>query len=662
MRLIPLLLVLMALPFTSLAQPASPPITPDNADQIVELETWGRGLVYDLAWESDAIVAVASQLGVWLYAPASTELVAPRSTFDQPPLLNADGTRVLSRTRGTQIAISPLFGGPALTIATDGDFDDQAVDFSADESLLLGVALDGSGFVWDVNSGDVISSFTAESSVYAAALNPAGTIAATAVTRWNAGTSADQDVIQLWDTATGEAIVELVDGEMTLVNDLEFSPDGTLLAAAATNAIYVWDVEQAELTQRLTSVPFIAPPAGEQPIVVSDFLSWSPDGARLAVGVTDQTYLLTDVREAGLFSGLYLWEVATGEALSAPPPHPGFSGPLAWHSDGDQIAYAGYDGQVRIWSVSEARDLRVYSRDHHGSAGDVLAITPDGSIVTGSFERMLRLWQAGALIAQSAPHTGTIAAIAISPDGTQIASASRFDTVIDVVIDGVIDAADLGEERLRLDRRAADPFALAFDAEGTRLYGVSGISQTLWLWSAGTDWVDAPTETQFAVPTPVRAATLDPAHDRAAVALEDGTVQIYALAQGKLEAEFTLPASATALVYHPADPGLLIAGLADGQLIAYRGADGTFVAQIANAHDNAIFDLAFDPTGALLATASADETIRLWPADLTDVSLPLATLEGHIDAVRDLVWSQDGTRLYSGSWDTTIRVWGLPQE
>ena len=63
--------------------------------------------------------------------------------------------------------------------------------------------------------------------------------------------------------------------------------------------------------------------------------------------------------------------------------------------------------------------------------------------------------------------------------------------------------------------------------------------------------------------------------------------------------------------------------------------------------------VAFSPDGRTLATSSDDRTVRLW--DAADGS-PRGILEGHIDEVDGLAFSPDG-RLASSSRDKTIRLW-----
>ena len=70
----------------------------------------------------------------------------------------------------------------------------------------------------------------------------------------------------------------------------------------------------------------------------------------------------------------------------------------------------------------------------------------------------------------------------------------------------------------------------------------------------------------------------------------------------------------------------------------------------------AVTAVAASPDGTFLATASADNVIRLWDRETGEASL---TLEGHAAAVTALLFLPDGTRVASASADKTIRFWNL---
>jgi WD40 repeat protein len=75
---------------------------------------------------------------------------------------------------------------------------------------------------------------------------------------------------------------------------------------------------------------------------------------------------------------------------------------------------------------------------------------------------------------------------------------------------------------------------------------------------------------------------------------------------------------------------------------------------LASGHTESIRVTAFNPDGSMLATGSADETIRLWDPRS---GRTLRTLAGHEREVTSLAFSPDGRRLASSSPDMTVRVW-----
>ena len=71
---------------------------------------------------------------------------------------------------------------------------------------------------------------------------------------------------------------------------------------------------------------------------------------------------------------------------------------------------------------------------------------------------------------------------------------------------------------------------------------------------------------------------------------------------------------------------------------------------------DSILSIAFNNEGTLLASGSADRTIKLWNVESrTEV----ATLEGHSDYVNSVAFNSEGTLLASGSDDKTIKLWNV---
>jgi WD40 repeat protein len=71
-------------------------------------------------------------------------------------------------------------------------------------------------------------------------------------------------------------------------------------------------------------------------------------------------------------------------------------------------------------------------------------------------------------------------------------------------------------------------------------------------------------------------------------------------------------------------------------------------------HEHSVTAIAFSPNGKTLASASWDQTARLW--DVATGKL-LGTLKGHNKPVLSLAFSPDGKTLATGSLDFTIVLW-----
>lgn len=75
-------------------------------------------------------------------------------------------------------------------------------------------------------------------------------------------------------------------------------------------------------------------------------------------------------------------------------------------------------------------------------------------------------------------------------------------------------------------------------------------------------------------------------------------------------------------------------------------------------HTDAVFQIAFSPDGAQLASASADRTIRIWELGERE-GRQVYSLIAHEDAINQLAFSPDGRLLVTTGAERRIKFWRL---
>jgi WD40 repeat protein len=103
---------------------------------------------------------------------------------------------------------------------------------------------------------------------------------------------------------------------------------------------------------------------------------------------------------------------------------------VALSSDGRLAASTGRDYTVRIWTTADGKEIRLLDLPKRGIPGSV-AFSPDSrQLMVGSAD-FLRLFdvETGKLEGLFTGHTNAVQAIAFSPDGRHLLSASNDNTV-----------------------------------------------------------------------------------------------------------------------------------------------------------------------------------------------------------------------------------------
>lgn len=105
--------------------------------------------------------------------------------------------------------------------------------------------------------------------------------------------------------------------------------------------------------------------------------------------------------------------------------------------------------------------------------------------------------------------------------------------------------------------------------------------------------------------------------------------------------------------------GNFIASASKDNTIKLWSKDGKYIKNLPG-HTAGVYCIRFSPDGQILASASEDGTIKLWSINgkfwSTNSKLS-KTLTGHRDRVHSISFSPDGQTIVSGSEDKTVRLW-----
>jgi WD40 repeat protein len=325
------------------------------------------------------------------------------------------------------------------------------ISLSADGTLLASGEFDGEVRVWDTASGREIRRWSVgPTPLWAVAFAPDGKTLASAAYA-NSG-------IRFWDVATGRER-HPARGHVGPIRGLRYDPDGKTLVSVSTEGRMLW----WDLAEQLPRRPFAWPARGEDHMV-----TLAPDGSMLADanmlaarGETDQPIQLWDVRTAKpgfrlgnreqrlwavafspggwlLASGeqggrVTLWDVREGKEVRQLKALADVYS-LCFSPDGKALAA----GLWKVNRLSSGRTLQVWdvasgaeqgSFDVHDTVTG-LAFSPDGKVLAGGNgyreDAFVRLWDArtGAELCRHTGHRGSSGAIAFSPDGKRVASAT----------------------------------------------------------------------------------------------------------------------------------------------------------------------------------------------------------------------------------------------
>ena len=302
---------------------------------------------------------------------------------------------------------------------------------------------------------------------------------------------------------------------------------------------------------------------------------------------------------------LTIWDVASGSPVGSPRTFSDVPQSLAFSADGRWAAVGLFDNTIHVFRPGDSAFEKILSG--HSRLVGTLAFSPDSRfLASGSDDWSAMLWET--------------------------ASWDRFAT---------------------LTGHARPIVGVAFANNGRSLLTGSPEDHVLQLWTLPNPLDLASTSAHAG---PVRAVEWNEAGDVLATPGDDREIRLWDPATLR-QLGAALPGFHTdgvrALRFIPGSRYLASAGR-DGKIIVWDWRARRSRSGPVRGHDRWIFDLSVSPDGKTLASASWDNTVKLW--SLPDLR-PLGRLQGNSGAVGGVVFSPDGRLIASASNDHLVRLW-----
>jgi WD40 repeat protein len=252
--------------------------------------------------------------------------------------------------------------------------------------------------------------------------------------------------------------------------------------------------------------------------------------------------------------------------------HRGLIFDVAFSPDSMRLASASADGTVKLWSLDQKTPLTSYNafRSRISNIRSV-AYSPDVlEVVSGCEDGTIKLWNvAQGQVRLTLPEQAlAVLSVQFSPTGPLLATSTGINQQSQIPGELKLWDTKSGEEIANLEGQSTEIKRIAFAADGQRLASIKS----------------------------------------------DRSVLIWNVADRTIAATFKANAAVTAIVFL-ADQNLLAIGDVRGGVAIYDIAQGIPIRRFAG-HDKLIPAITVRPDQQVLATASHDGTVKLWP--LTD--------------------------------------------
>ncbi|MFN5396885.1 MAG: eIF2A-related protein [Pseudanabaena sp.] len=465
---------------------------------------------------------------------------------------------------------------------------------------------------------------------------------------------------RLWEVIYDIREFNCLEKHSSEVRSLAFSPDGkTIVSGSFDNTLRLWNVEGKELltikghSKWVTSVAFS--PDGK--IIASGSFDnmiklWSLEGKELATfyGHSDVVWSVAfsndgkTIASGSADNTIKLWNLE-GKNLHTLSSHSSVVRSVSFSPDGKIIASGSFDNTIKLWNL-QGKKLRTFKVD---SGVRSVSFSPDGKIIaSGNADNTIRLWDLeGKKLLTLAGHRNRVRVVAFSPKNEMIASGS---------IDNTIKVWNLdGKELLTLTGHVQGVSSVVFSPDG-KMIASGSADHTIKLWNLKDKNLRVLVEHHNVNSVVFSSLCGDSLNNYGTTLISgsDNSIKLWDIKGIEILA-LTGHSEEVRSVAYSHNSKLIASGSAD-QTIKLWNLDGEL--STISGHSGGIRGVAFSPDGKIIASCSSDKTIKLWDLQGREI----VTLSGHSKWVRGVAFSPDGKIVASCSSDKTIKLWSINGE